>query len=249
MNNGWESSLPLILFRIYRCLVVVPIEGAESVAVVRAQRVCRVALVALHPESIEVLFTIHPVTMKRRERERKKNCTLFFYSKDQRPRSKKANPCFVVGAILMNPVRAPKFSLSSCLLFVSHRTERMEKKYCHGIQDKIDLLVITLKNKELHDEKSTTRNAEREEILLPSMIFSIIVFFSLLYWESIGSSSRAWHEEGEGIVIHLNDSYSAKTLWSSKSHSSTRKTTSCSFVNLKIKTPIKSILNLFQSTF
>ncbi len=81
MNNGWESSLPLILFRIYRCLVVVPIEGAESVAVVWAQRVCRVALVALHPESIEVLFTIHPVTMKRREREKKKIVHYFFILK------------------------------------------------------------------------------------------------------------------------------------------------------------------------
>lgn len=43
----------------HRSLVVVPIEGAESVAVVRAERVRRVALVSLHPESIKVLFTVN----------------------------------------------------------------------------------------------------------------------------------------------------------------------------------------------
>lgn len=121
-----------------------------------------------------------------------------------------------------------------------------EKKYCHGIQDKIDLLVITLKNCTMRKAQQGTRSAKRFYSL---QWFFLSLSSSRYYWESIGSSSRAWHEEGEGIVIHLNDSYSAKTLWSSKSHSSTRKTTSCSFVNLKIKTPIKSILNLFQSTF
>lgn len=61
----------------------------------------------------------------------------------------------------MNPVRAPKFSLSSCLLFVSHRTERMEKKV---------LSRNTRQNRpscdhteELHDEKSTTRNGARRD--------------------------------------------------------------------------------------
>ena len=66
----------------HRGLVVVPIEGAESVAVVRAERVGRVALVPLHPQSIKVLLAINPAmlffNLKEKEKREHNSCCCYY---------------------------------------------------------------------------------------------------------------------------------------------------------------------------